>query len=249
MIKTKIICGDCLEIIKKILSGSIDLIVTDPPYMIQYKDWDNKDMEFTKKWVKESFRVLKSTGSFYSFMGWQHSPEFKLLLDKYGTIRNWIIWERNKGRGAKYNFKSIREDIFYYTKSKNFTFNEQKKIRPVIAPYKNEDGTPKGWYVDEEGNRVRWTGVGNIWHYTSPNWSSKLDKQCHPTQKPVALLERIISASSKENDTVLDLFSGSGTTAVACKRLNRNFIGMEMNKKYCKIAKIRLAKQNDGGGE
>ena len=236
------------EYVKQIPDKSVNLILTDPPYLINYAEWDKEDWSFTEQWVKECFRILKDDGSFYSFMGWQHSAEFKLLLDKFGMIKNWIIWERSKGRSSKINYKSIREDIFYYVKTKEFIFNEQKKLRPVIAPYKNEDGTPKGWFINEEGERVRWTGVGNIWHFTPPNWSSKLDRQVHPTQKPIALLERIINASSNKNDIILDPFIGSGSTAVACKRLNRNFIGMEIYQNYIDISYKRLLEIKQGEG-
>ena len=87
---------------------------------------------------------------------------------------------------------------------------------------------------------MRWTGVGNVWHYTPPVWSSKMEKPFHPTQKPLMMLERIIEASSNEGDFVLDLFSGSGVASVAAQRLKRNFLGIEKSEKFHKLACQRL---------
>ena len=238
---------DCLEVLQYIDNESIDLIVVDPPYFLRDLIWDkqwsnvNEYMEWCVKWFKESFRVLKKEGAFYCFQDWRLVSEYVIELKKiFPYFQNWITWERIKGRSSKINWKSSKEEILYFSKSKLPKFFEQKKLRPVIAPYKDENGKPKGWFVDEEGNRVRWTGIGNVWHYTSPVWSSKTEKPQHSTQKPLMLLERIISAHTIEGDLVLDFFAGSGTTGVACKKLNRNFILVEKEKKFSLLALQRL---------
>jgi site-specific DNA-methyltransferase (adenine-specific) len=245
--KNKIYNIDCIDGLKEIPDESIDLIVTDPPYFLLNVDWDKQwknEEEYLSwcfLWMKECYRVLKPSGSFYVFQDWRMVSDYVFLLKQvFPYFQNWITWERNKGRSSSTNWKSSKEEILYFSKSKKPKFHEQKKIRPVVAPYKDENGNPKGWFVDEEGNRVRWTGVGNVWHYTPPVWSSKEEKPQHPTQKPLAMIERIIVAHTDEEDIVLDLFMGSGTTAVAAKRNNRNFVGFEKNQKYYNISIERL---------
>jgi len=241
----KILNYDCFEVLQKIKSNSIDLILTDPPYCINYKDWDKEDfLEFTEKWVKESARMLKNNGSFWSFMGYQNVCEFFEILEKYLVVRkeNWVIWARSKGRGSSKHLKSVREDIIHATKSNKFTWNNIKVLREVICPY-TKNGEPRGWFIDENGKRVRWTGLGNVWVYTAPFWKSK-DFQYHPAQKPLKLIERLILLSSNENSLILDPFCGSGTTIVAAKNLKRRAIGIEINQSYCEIAEKRLEETN-----
>ncbi len=225
------------------ISEYFDLIVADPPYYKLDNCWDKKQfvdynhyLSWSKMWIEKCFYSLKNGGSFYCFINWENVCKIKKIAEDVGfSLYNWIIWERNKGRSSNTNYKSIREDILFFVKGKNpKTFNPQLKIRPVIAPYKDKDGKPKGWYVDEKGNRMRWTGVGNIWHYTPPVWSSKNEKPFHPTQKPEAMLERIILSSSNENDMVLDLFSGSGVCSTVCLKNNRNVIAVEKDEEYSK---------------
>lgn len=232
--------GDCLELMKEFPDNSFDLILTDPPYGINYKEWDKFEdfVGFTKKWVKECFRALKDNGSFYSFMGWSNVSEFKILLDRYGVIRNWITWHRTKGRGSLQNYKSMKEEILYYTKTKDFAWNAQKMLKKHIFPYV-KDGKPRGWFTNEEGIKCRWTGLGNIWFYTVLFWKMP-EYVGHPSQKPVLMFERMILSSSNEKDTILDPFLGSGTTLVACKELKRRGVGIEISERYCEIAARRL---------
>lgn len=248
----KLIHGNALKVLKKIPDESIDLIVTDPPYFLLNKKWDKQwedekeYLNWCKKWFKQCHRVLKEDGNFYVFQDWRLVSEYVIILKKvFPYFINWITWERIKGRSSKKKFKSVKEEILVFSKSKNPKFKEQKKIRPVIAPYRDKDGKPKGWFIDEEGNRVRWTGVGNVWHYTPPVWSSKKEKPIHPTQKPLMMIERIIKSSSEKNDIVLDPFAGSGTTAIACMELKRKYICIEKDKKIFKSARKRIDDANE----
>ena len=238
--RTDLIQGDCFEELKKLPDNSIDLIVVDPPYGINYKDWDKLDnfIKFTEAWVKECFRILKDDGSFYSFMDWRNVSEFKLLLDKYGTIKNWITWHRTKGRSSSDNYKSTKEEILYYIKGKKYKWNEQKMLKKHVFPYK-KDGKPRGWFTNEDGIKCRWTGLGNVWFYTVPFWNMP-EYVKHPSQKPEMMIERIILSSSNEGDIVLDPFVGSGTTCVVAKKLNRSYIGIEISEEYCKTAETRI---------
>ena len=236
-----IYCGNCLEIMSMLPGKSIDMILCDPPYGINYRNWDKFDnfIAFTERWVNECFRLLKDNGSFYSFMGWSHVSEFKLLLDSFGTIRNWITWHRTKGRGSKLNYKSMKEEILYYSKSTDFTWNEIKMLKKHVFPYV-KDGMPRGWFTDEDGVKCRWTGLGNVWFYTVPFWKMP-EWEGHPSQKPVMMYERMILSSTNEGDTILDPFAGSGTTGVACLKTGRKAIQIEQEEKYCEIAVKRLA--------
>jgi len=242
MKRNTIYCGDCLDIVKNWPDNCIDTIITDPPYGINYKNWDKINfVTFTEKWIKESFRLLKSTGTLWSFMSYQHILEFIPLLQKYGNVHleNWTIWARQKGRGSSKHLKSQREDIIHCTKSDNYVWNNIKILRDVATAY-TKNGKPRGWFINEKGERKRWTGLGNVWVYSTPFWNSKENPYLHPAQKPVAMIERLIELSSNKNDIVLDLFAGSGTTCIAAKQLNRNYIGIDISPEYCKITEKRL---------
>lgn len=246
----QIINDDCLNILPKLDVSSINLVIADPPYYLLNKEWDKQWLDqgdyliWCENWFKQIHRILMFDGSFYCFQDWHLVAEYVIRLKMvFNHFHNWITWERNKGRSSNKNFKSSKEEILIFSKSKSPKFNAQEKLRPVIAPYRDDEGKPKGWYIDEEGNRVRWTGVGNVWHYTPPVWSSIEEKPFHPCQKPLAMYERIILASTNENDIVLDPFSGSGTTAVVSQKLKRRFICIERDKEYFEKSVERL-KQN-----
>jgi len=238
----KIYFEDCLVGMKRLPDESVDLVVTDPPYFINYKDWD-KGINFlvdTENWLKEVFRVLKPTGTLWTFMGYSRVFDFVPLLNKYGIchLKNWVITAHSKGRGSSKHLKSIREDIFHATKTKRFVWNPLKTLREVVCPYV-KDGRPRGWFIIDVPDgieiikrRVRWTGLGNVWVYSFPQYNSICEKQVHPCQKPIMMMERLIRLSSNEGDLVLDPFIGVGTTALACRLCNRNFIGFENNPDY-----------------
>lgn len=246
MMKT-IINDDFLN--NQLLDNSVDTITTDPPYLIGYKEWDKQETDFHIKWLQECYRVLKPGGTLWTFMA--HctkdgktfiSADFYRLLRMFFDVdlRNSVVWARQKDRGASKHLKSQREDLFYAIKpGGQHTWNNLKMLREVVTPYV-KDGRPRGWFLDEHGNRVRWTGLGNVWTYTAPQYNSKSDKQIHPAQKPVMLMERLIRLSSNEGDTILDPFLGSGTTAIACKLSNRNFIGFEKDSNIYKQCSDRI---------
>jgi site-specific DNA-methyltransferase (adenine-specific) len=155
------------------------------------------------------------------------------------------VWQREKGRGAKQNWKNASEDIWYGTKSDDYYFDVEavKQKRKVIAPYK-ENGQPKDWEETEAGN-FRMTYPSNFWDDISVPYWSMPENTDHPTQKPEKLMAKIILASCPAGGVVLDPFLGSGTTSVAAKKLGRNYVGIEMNEQYCCWAEKRLAQAND----
>ncbi|MDR0975169.1 MAG: site-specific DNA-methyltransferase [Ruminococcus sp.] len=249
VITDSIICGDSFEIIGKIPEHSISLIISDPPYNLskvyagknfrKMNDSDYKD--FTEELIKASKRILKKNGSIYICCDWRDSSIFSEVLSRHFYIKNRITWQRDKGRGNASNWKNCMEDIWYAVADpKNYTFNLDavKQRRSVLAPYKT-DGQPKDWVETADG-RFRDTCPSNFWDDISiPYWSMPENTE-HPTQKPEKLAAKLILASSNPEDLVLDPFLGSGTTAVAAKKLKRHFIGIESEPRYCALAAKRL---------
>jgi site-specific DNA-methyltransferase (adenine-specific) len=249
-ITNKIIMGDTLSIIKKLPDNFIDLLITDPPYNLT-KKYNNKTFNRTvdeeyEKWF-ESFicelpRIMKPNGSLYFCGDFRTTPIYYNVLKKYFFIQSRITWQREKGRGAKKNWKNNIEDIYFCTMDKSeYTFNLDKVMvkKKVIAPYRDENGDAKDWFC-ENGEKYRYTCPSNIWtDITVPYWSMKENTE-HPAQKPEKLIERLVEASSNEGDLVFDLFLGSGTTAVVSKKLKRLYSGIELDEGYCLLAEERI---------
>lgn len=253
-ITNKIIMGDTLELIKKLPNSFVDLLITDPPYNLtkQYNDMsfnrrnDEEYENWFESWVKEIPRIMKPNGSLYFCGDFKSTPIYYNVLKKYFFIQNRITWERDKGRGAKKNWKNNIEDIYFCTmKNDEYIFNldDVKVKKRVIAPYRDENGNAKDWFV-ENGEKYRYTCPSNIWtDITVPYWSMPENTE-HPTQKPEKLIERLITASSNEHDFIFDLFLGSGTTAVVAKRMNRKYCGIELDEGYCMITQERIRKNS-----
>ncbi|MBA3691966.1 MAG: site-specific DNA-methyltransferase [Acidobacteria bacterium] len=247
--RNKIICGDAFKLLRKFPEKQFDLMFADPPYNLTKNFGENsfrqtslEDYEtWLDSWLIETVRLLKPTASIYICGDWRSSSAIQRIGLKYFTLRNRITWEREKGRGALKNWKNAAEDIWFFTVSDNFVFNLEsvRTKRKVLAPY-TENGKPKDWEKSDGGN-YRLTAPSNLWtDLTVPFWSMS-ENTAHPTQKPEKLLAKIILASTNETDFILDPFSGSGTTAVVAKKLNRNFIGIEADENYCLLTEKRLA--------
>lgn len=245
----KMICADAFEILKKFPEKKFDLLFADPPYNLNkdfgktsFKQTSLEDYEkWLESWLEPCAKLLKSNASIYICGDWRSSSAIQRVGMKYFHLKNRITWEREKGRGAKANWKNASEDLWFFTVSDEFTFNLEavKMKRKVLAPYK-ENGKPKDWKKSKNGN-FRLTHPSNLWNdLTVPFWSMP-ENTDHPTQKPEKLLAKIILASTNENDLILDPFAGSGTTSVVAKKLNRNFVGIEMDEKYCLLTEKRLA--------
>jgi site-specific DNA-methyltransferase (adenine-specific) len=248
-LENKIIHSDLLDILDFLPDGFIDLLFIDPPYNLTknfnerlFKEKRQEDYEtWLESWFKEINRLLKPTASIYICGDWKSSSAIFNVARKYFTPQNRITWEREKGRGAKSNWKNCSEDIWFFTKSNKYTFNikDVKIKRKVIAPYTDGNGTPKDWKKYDDGN-FRITHPSNIWtDITIPFWSMAENTE-HPTQKPEKLLAKIILASSNMGDFVFDPFLGSGTTAVVAKKLGRKYCGIEIDEYYCCLAERRL---------
>ncbi len=245
----KTICQDALKALDFLPDKSVDLLIADPPYNLTKLFGKNtfKEMDFEAyklwldKWLAKTVRLLKDNASVYICSDWKTSIAIPEIAGKYFILQNRISWEREKGRGALNNWKNCLEDIWFFTKSKEYKFNLDavKVQRPVIAPYRDESGKPKDW-VDDGKQRYRLTSPSNVWTDISiPFWSMP-ENTPHPTQKPEKLIAKLILASSDAGDVVLDPFLGSGTTSVTAKKLGRNYIGIEREKEYAAIAEKRL---------
>lgn len=243
------ICQDIHAAVQHLPSRCVDLLFLDPPYNLTKKFSANSFratsqagyMHWMEAWLEPLVRLLKPTASVYLCGDWRSSAVIHTLAEKYFIVRNRITWEREKGRGAKANWKNASEDIWFCTMSDRYTFNlDAVKIkRKVIAPY-TEKGKPKDWSRSAEGN-FRLTHPSNLWtDLTVPFWSMAENTE-HPTQKPEKLLAKIVLASTKKGNVVLDPFLGSGTTSVVAKKLGRRYIGIESDEKYASLSEKRLA--------
>jgi site-specific DNA-methyltransferase (adenine-specific) len=227
----RIYCGDALDGLR--VSPPADLIFADPPY--------DREPDWHARWIAQAAHALRPGGSIYVCCEWRLSGALQPILEQHFTVRNRITWRREKGRGARRNWKQNMEDIWYATRGDDYTFNLVKWKKPVIAPYR-VDGKPKDW-TEERGERFRWTHPSNIWiDLCVPFWSMP-ENTPHPYQKPEKLVARIVEASSRPGDLVVDPFLGSGTTAVVARRLGRRFLGFESDPDWVRLALKRLAER------
>lgn len=247
-ISNKTILQNTFDALKMLPESKFDLLFADPPYNLTKQFGENKFQQtsldeyeiWLDSWLADCAKSLKKNASVYICGDWRSASAIQRIGMKYFKLRNRITWEREKGRGANANWKNCSEDIWFFTVSDDFTFNlENVRLkRKVLAPYK-ENGKPKDWSEEEDGN-FRLTAPSNLWTDISvPFWSMPENTE-HPTQKPEKLLAKIMLASTNENDLVLDPFLGSGTTSVVAKKLNRNYVGIELEEKFACLAEKRL---------
>ena len=221
--------GDCLEVMQTIESGSIDVIITDPPYGTTACKWDSV-IDFDLMWEQLN-RIIKPNGAIVLF----GSEPFSSAL-RMSNIKNFKydwIWKKTNVMGflnAKKRPLKETEIISIFNSKIYKPQNLQKNLKSKNRLGKNADVLGKYKAI----NNSEFT------NYPKTIIKFKSERGLHPTQKPIALLEYLIKTYTNENDTVLDFTMGSGSTGVACKNLNRNFIGIEKDKKYFGIAKNRI---------
>lgn len=247
--------GDAIEIIKEVKSSSIDLIFVDPPYNIgkifsNFHDKWGSDEDYANwayPWLDECVRILKPNGTLYVMTSTQAMPYFDMYLRKKVVILSRIIWHYDSsGVQAKKHYGSVYEPILYCVKDiNNYIFNAgdirveartgaQRKLidyrKPIPTQYSN--------------NKI----PGNVWYFPRVRFRMN-EYEKHPAQKPEILLERIIRASSNENDTIFDPFSGTFTTAAVAKKLSRKSISIESQEEYIKIGLRRVLNIQEYKGE
>jgi len=245
----RIVNQDIFEVLEFLPNGFVDLLILDPPYNLNKTftsiTFRKKSIAKYSQWFEELLvkllPVLKDTASVYVCSEWYSSTAVHLVLEKYLKVRSRITWEREKGRGSKRNWKNASEDIWFATVSGDYIFDVEqvKSKRRVLAPYTDSAGRPKDWHDTSDG-QFRLTHPSNLWNdITVPFWSMP-ENTDHPTQKPEKLLAKLILASTNEGGFVFDPFMGVGSSVVTAKKLNRHFLGVEIDRQYCLLAAKRL---------
>ena len=248
-IENKIVNQDICEIVGLLPGGFADLLILDPPYNLNKTfnstTFRKKNIAKYAEWFEgllvKLLTTLKKNASVYVCSDWYSSTAVHTVLEKYLKVRNRITWEREKGRGAKSNWKNASEDIWFATVSDDYVFNvgDVKLKRRVLAPYTDSNGRPKDWRNSPDG-QFRLTHPSNLWNdITVPFWSMP-ENTDHPTQKPEKLLAKLILAGTNANGFVFDPFMGAGSSIVTAKKLNRRFLGVEIEREYCLLAAKRL---------
>lgn len=240
MIEPTLINGNCIDELRSIQTGSVDLIIADPPYNLG-KDYGNGSdslvraeyLDFCRNWLSEGVRILKPTGSIYVFMGFRFvSHLFVMMEDDFGLkFNSWISWFYTQGIGRTKGFSPRHDDILFFTKSDKYTFN----LDDIRVPQK--------FYRSR--NNMRGANPGDVWEFSHVHYCQESRTE-HPTQKPEGLMERMVLASSNEGELVVDPFSGSGTTLRVCQQLNRRSIGIDLSEEYIALAKVRLGQPFTG---
>jgi site-specific DNA-methyltransferase (adenine-specific) len=243
---------DCFEFLKEIDDKSVDLAIIDPPYNKGKEDWDSfknheEFLSFTFSWIDALFPKLKENSSLYVFNTAYNSAFILPHISQEMDFKNWIIWNKRDGFGpTKRRYVTRQETILFFTRGNNYTFNADEIRVPYESKKRIKHARSKGilkngkrWHPNPKGKLC-----GDVWHFSSARHKNKVNGKTrpmkHPTPKPVDLIERMVRASSNQGDLVLDCFIGTGATAIAAKKLKRNFIGCDSNKSYVTIAKNRL---------
>lgn len=239
---------DALQGMARVADASVDLVIADPPYGLG-KDYGNDSdrlgvheyLAWSRRWIDAVLPKLKANGSLYVFLTWQHSPEVFSYLKTQLAMVNEIIWDRRVPSmgGSTRKFSSVHDNIGFFVKSRDYYFD----VDAVRIPYDAE--TKKA--------RSRSIFVGAKWLEVGYNpkdvWSvSRLhrlhgEREDHPTQKPLEIVERMVRASCPDGGTVLDPFMGSGTTGLVARNLQCKAIGIELNPEYIEIAAKRLSQK------
>jgi site-specific DNA-methyltransferase (adenine-specific) len=246
---------DNMDLMPTIKNNSVDLIYCDILYGTGRKFKDYQDLKPIKQDIEnhyiprinEMYRILKDTGSIYLQMDYKISHWIRRIMDDvfgYFNFRNEIIWHYRTGNVSEKQFQRKHDTIFFYSKSDSWKFHPQE-IKEYYASIYGPQFKPsfKGRKSGkDEYGEFRISFIDDVWNLSAVFTLSN-EHTGYPTQKPEKLLERIIKASSNNNDLVADFYMGSGTTAVVCKELNRNFIGCDINEMAINIAKSRFDKK------
>lgn len=250
----KIYCADVFDFLERLEPESVDLAIVDPPYNLNQGEWDRfadveEFMAFTGSYLDGVLAALKPTGSLYLFNTAFNAALILGALRERGMVyRNWITWYKKDGFSAcRRRFCNNQETILFFTKSeKSYTFHCDAVRVPYLSDERIRAAQTRGilkngkrWYPNPNGKLCT-----DVWEFPSVRLTNKRDgrtvKQKHPTPKPEGMIERMLLASSDEGDVVLDLFSGTGTTAYCAKKLGRRFVGCENNPDYCALIEERL---------
>lgn len=227
--------GDCIKLMKDIADGTVDLVIADPPYNLGKEYGEGRDVftheeyiNFSKQWLTECHRILKNTGSIYVFAGFRYISYIYEILERQLGMKfvNWICWHYTQGIGKTRGFSPRHDDILFFSKTDKYKFN----IDNVRVPQKYYRAT----------NNMRGANPGDVWEISHIHYCQQ-NRQQHPTQKPEAIIERMILASTDPDDMIVDPFCGSGTTPRVCQQTKRKCIGIEINTEYINLINERLS--------
>jgi site-specific DNA-methyltransferase (adenine-specific) len=288
----KIYNEDCFDYLKRIETESVNVCLTDPPYMnVVDEDWDKQwksiddYVEWSEVWISEVSRILKKSGSFYIFGFPYQLARLLPIIEKYGFKfrQDIVIWKGMKSAAGRISdklkmFPTTTEHIYFFVKNNNEHIKtvlqkaaEDKKLTPrEINEYLGKSSSGGGTWSTLAGKkqkrlveptRVDWEKLSTlfgglpayddmVFKFNLPmgltdvfddiNFYIPKERKFHPTQKPMELIDRLVKCSTDENDTIIDPFMGSGTLAVSCKKLNRNFLGCEKDNNFYNICNLRL---------
>lgn len=236
----RLVCADAIAELSNMAENSVDLIVADPPYNLGKNygnniDWKAREdyLNFTRGWIEQAYRVLKPDGSLYIFMGVKFIARLYVLLEEEIGMhpQSWITWHYTQGMGRIKGFSPRHDDILWFSKSTDALFN----LDDVRVPQK----------YFRKRNNMSGANPGDVWQFSHVHYCAE-ERQPHPTQKPEALIERIILASSNPSDLIVDPFVGSGTSARVANILKRNYIGIDINPDYIEMSRQRLTRVFSG---
>ncbi len=254
----KIHHGDCIEGLKHLPDQVVDLAFADPPFNIGYKYDTYVDrresehyLDWCREWMSQVNRVLKPDGTFWLAIGDEYAAELKIEAQKLGFItRSWVVWYYTFGVHCKTKFARSHAHLFYFIKDReHYTFNREAISIPSARQlvYKDSRSNPEGrvpddtWILRPQDCPGGFNAEEDTWYFPRIAGTFKERAGFHGCQMPEQLLGRIIRACSKPNEIVLDPFSGSSTTVVVAKKLDRRFLSFELSEDYAKRGMERLA--------
>jgi len=241
----KIQRADCFDFLGQLPDGIADLAIIDPPYNMGKGGWDSFRTErdffrFTEAWIDGFLPKMKRTGSFYIFNNPYNSAYIlQMLVARDAVFRNWITWHKKDGIAAsRRRYVNNQETILFFSMGRDYYFDPDAVREPYQSAARIKHAAKKGilkngkrWYPNPKGRLC-----ADVWEFSSHRHKAKVNgkivKPEHPTPKPEDMIGRMVLASSREQDVVLDMFSGTGTTALVCKKTGRNFVGFENNPDY-----------------
>jgi DNA modification methylase len=257
-VTTTIHQGDCIAGINALPEASVHLAFADPPFNIGY-DYDVYDdrqeeaayLTWSRQWIAAVHRVLSPTGTFWLAIGDEYAAELKVISKEIGfTCRSWVIWYYTFGVNCKKKFTRSHAHLFHFVKdAKTFTFNDDQIRVPSARQlvYADARANPKGrlpddtWILRPQDIPESFTAEENTWYFPRVAGTFKERQGFHGCQMPEQLLGRIIRCCSNEHETVLDPFSGSGTTLAVAKKLGRSAIGFDLSPEYVAQGQERLS--------
>jgi site-specific DNA-methyltransferase (adenine-specific) len=245
--------GDCIEWLKRLEPGSVDLIFADPPYNIGKADWDEFEshdayIEWSIRWIELASKILKPQGSLYVCGFSEILADIRRPASKYFAGCRWLVWfYKNKANLTK-DWGRSHESLLHYRKSRKFTFNADVVRIPYgqhTLKYPVHPQAESSQYANGKPGKHDWqphpNGAKPKDVFEIPVTSNGMEEKTpHPTQKPEELIRKLILASSNEGDLIVDPFSGSGTTLVCAEQLKRKWQGCDLNEEYCSWAVMRL---------